>query len=189
MSVFRFAFLVSESKSLSENLLMRDVMKTNESAGQLQKSLIRFTELFPADQETTPAIEPREKPFDDPSSRRFPRFQAVRLFLGRLIPLVVLPIESDVWLVASLIEFPIDGVMIIGRIQAQVLWMAHRWFRLLVVQRIQGREKQLAVMAIGSINTEGQWQPATVTQDAPFGSVFAAIGGSGTDGGMPRKGL
>lgn len=64
-------------------------MKTNESARQLYKRSIGLTELFPANQETTPAIEPGKQPFDDPPSRRFARFQVVGSVLRRLILLLM----------------------------------------------------------------------------------------------------
>ena len=82
-------------------------MKTDESTRQLQERLIGFTELFPANQKATPAIEPGKQPFDDPSSGRFAWFQAVARLLWRLIPLVVLSIEPHMRLVASFIQLPI----------------------------------------------------------------------------------
>ena len=57
------------------------------------------------------------------------------------------------------------------------------------MQSIEGRKQQFAIMSIGSLNGEGEWKPTAITQHAPFGSLFAAISGSGTDGGMTRKGL
>jgi len=164
-------------------------MKTDESTRQLQERLIGFTELFPANQKATPAIEPGKQPFDDPSSGRFAWFQAVARLLWRLIPLVVLSIEPHMRLVASFIQLPIDGIMIVGCIQAQVLRGSNRWLWAIKALSIKGGEQQFAVMAIGSLNGQGQWQSTTITQYAPFGSLFAAISGSGTDGGMPRKGL
>src|SRR5437764_8871751 len=168
---------------------MRGVMKTDESTGQLQKSLIGFTELFPADQETTPAIEPGEQPFHHPSARRFAWFQAVGSVLWWLIPFVVLRIEPHVRLVAPFVQLAIDGIMIVGRIQAQVLRVDDGWLWAIKTERIQGGEQQFAIMSIGPFDTQGQWESTTITQYAPFGSLFAAISRSGSDGGLSERGL
>ncbi len=149
-------------------------MKTDESTGQLQERLIRFTKLFPANQKATPAIEPGKQAFDHPSSRRFTRFQAVGKVFWWLIPLVILRIEPDMWLIAPFIQFPIDGIMIVGCIQAQVLRSKNGWFGTLKAQGIKSGEQQFAIMAIGSLNSKSQWQSTTITQDTPFGSLFAA---------------
>src|SRR5581483_6554316 len=98
-------------------------MKTNEGTGQLEKRLVRRGKFLPADQEPSRTIEPGEKPLHDPSSRRFTRFQTVGSLLGWLIPFMVLRIEPHMRLRASFIQLSIDEIMIVGRIQAQVLRM------------------------------------------------------------------
>ena len=103
-------------------------MKTNEATGQMQKGLIGFTQLVPAHQETPPAIKPGEKAFDDLSSRRFAGFQTVCSVLRRLIPFVVVRIEPHMRLVAPLVQLARDGIMIVGRIQAQILRINDCWF-------------------------------------------------------------
>ncbi len=103
-------------------------MKTNESTRQLQKGLIRLTELFPPNQEATPAIEPRKQAFDDPSTRCFAWFQAIDALLWRPIPLVVVSIETHMRLVAPFVQLAIDGIMIVSSIQAQMLRSLNRWF-------------------------------------------------------------
>ena len=100
---------------------MRSILKTDESTRQLQKGLIRFSKLFPTYQEATPAIEPGKQAFDDLAVRRFAWNQAISFLLWWVIPFVVVSIEPYMWLVASCVQLPIDGVMIVGRIQAQVL--------------------------------------------------------------------
>ncbi len=131
-------------------------MKTDESARQLQKGLIRLTELFPANQEATPAIKPGKQPFDDPSARRFARFQAVDRVLRKLILFVVLRIEPHMRLVAPVVQLAIDGIMIVGRVQAQVLRSSNGWLWPIKALGIKRREQQFAVMAIGPLNAEGQ---------------------------------
>jgi hypothetical protein len=102
-------------------------MKTNESAGQLEKSLVRGSELLPADQELSRAIEPGEKPLHDPSPRLLRGFQAVgRPILGRLtlecfpIPRMVCGIQAHMRLIASEIKVCIHRVVIAASIQAEV---------------------------------------------------------------------
>src|SRR5690349_4321703 len=98
--------------------------------------------------EATPMIEPREKPFDDPSTRRFACFQAISLLLSRLIPFVVLRIESHMRLVAPLIEFSINGVMIVGCIQAQILRLGNGWLWTSILKSVKSGKQQFAIMTI-----------------------------------------
>jgi len=102
---------------------------------------------------------------------------------------MVLLIEPHMRLKATFVEFPIDGIRIVGGIQTQVLWIPDGWLWAIQTQGIKRGEKQFAIVAIRSFNGESQRKSTTITQQAPFGSLFAAIGGSGADGGMPRKGL
>ena len=134
-------------------------MKTNESTSQLQKGLIGFTKLFPAYQQAPPAIEPGEKSLDDPSPRSFAASKLLASSCGKLIPLVVLRIEADVWLIASLIELTVDGVMIVGQHPGTDFVGGPRLVQAARFQRIQCREKQLAIMAISPINTQSQRHP------------------------------
>lgn len=160
-------------------------MKTYESTDQLQKRLIRFTKLFPMDQK----IEPGKQLFDDPSSRHFTGFQAVCNVFWLRILFVVLRIEPNMRLVATIIQFSIDGNMIMGCIQAQILRSSDSRLRAIKAQGIKSREQQFALMAIGSLNDQGQWKSTTIAQYTPFGSLFAAISGSGTHGGLSERGF
>src|SRR5579885_1668515 len=171
-------------------------MKTNERTSQLEKRLVRSGKLLPANQKPSRAIEPGEKPFHDPPPRLLCRFQTVgRDFLGRMllesfpIPLMEVGIQAHMRLIASQIEVCIHRVVIIASIQTQILRMLNRRLRWLHDLAVQSGGKQLHVMTIGPIDDQSQRYSSTVTQDAPFGPLFAAVGGSGSDGGLGERGF
>ncbi|GCE31903.1 hypothetical protein KDA_73870 [Dictyobacter alpinus] len=76
---------------------------------------------------------------------------------------MALPVEPHVWLIASFIGLTLDCITVISHIHAQVLRMLHGWFLLLSNERIQGGEKQFAIMAIDPINTQSQGQVTAIT--------------------------
>ena len=98
-------------------------------------------------------------------------------------------VQTGMGFVAAKREIPIHAVVIIARIQAQVLRLLHARLRSLIPLGLQGGSKHLPIMTISALNDQRQRDASTIPQEAPFGSLFAAISGSGTDGGVPRKGL
>src|ERR1051326_1956544 len=114
-------------------------MKTNERTGQLEKRLVRSTELLPTDQEPARAIEPREEPLHDPTPGLFGRLQtAGRLRFGWMllegfpIPRMVFGIQPRMRFIATFIEVSVDHVIIIACIQAQVVRLLHGGLRPLI---------------------------------------------------------
>src|SRR5437899_10039897 len=104
------------------------MMETNEGAGQRQESIVGVVQLFPADDNSTPAIEPGEEAFDHPSSGDFGRFQSIGSFLGlclgrmRLpIPSVIVAIETHMRLISFLVKQAVDHIVVIASIQTQML--------------------------------------------------------------------
>src|SRR6266700_2931857 len=154
-------------------------MKTNEGTGQLEKRLVRGTELLPADQQPARTIEPREEPLYHPAPGFLGWFQTVGRFSLRwmqferfLIPLMVVGVQTCMRFVAPKIEISIHRVVIIARIQTQVLRSLHGRFRSFISLGIQGSSNQLHIMTIGSLNHQRQRDASTITQDAPFGALF-----------------
>lgn len=190
------AFLYATAKSLSENRGLITLMKTDESTSQLQESLIGDVKLLPADQESPPAVEPGEETLNDPAPGFFGGFQRVcsqglsfLLLECLLIPSMVVRVETYMRLVASQIEVAVDNVIVIASVHAQVLRLLHGWLGTSNRQCIQRGPDQFHVMTIGSLNHHGKRKTATITQDAPLGPLLAAIGGSGSDGGLSERGF
>src|SRR2546423_2518010 len=175
---------------------MITLMKTDERTRQFEKRFVGRAEFLPADHEPARTIEPGEQPLHHPTSGLLGWFQVVDRFrLGWipferfLIPLMVVWVQRRMGFVAPKIEVCINRVVIIAGIQAQVLRLLHSGLRSLIALGIQGSRNQLHIVAMGSLNEQGQWDASTITQQAPFGSLFAAIGGSGADGGLGKRGF
>ena len=141
------------------------MMKTDERTSQFKKRFVWSAEFLPADQEPARTIEPGEQPLHHPTSGLLGWFQAVDRFRGGwmqferfLIPLMVVWVQTRMGFVAPKIEVPINGVVIIARIQAQVLRLLHGGLRSLIPLGIQGGRNQLHIVTIGSlIPTCGLW--------------------------------
>ncbi len=96
-------------------------MKTNDSTSQLEKGFVGNAELFPANEQSAPPIEPGEESFNDPSSRLFGFFQVVRgkLLLGSLLEGVLIPsmvawVQTNMRFIATFIPLAVERIGVIG---------------------------------------------------------------------------
>ncbi len=80
-------------------------MKTKKHTGQLEKCLIRSTELLPADQEPSRAIEPGEETLDHPTSGLLGGFQVIGGLFQQWVVLERLPIPSMVVRIQTRMRF------------------------------------------------------------------------------------
>ena len=60
---------------------------------------------------------------------------------------MVLRIQSHMRFVATLIQLAIDGIMIVGCIQAQVLWGTNWWLWARILKSIESGKQQFAIMS------------------------------------------
>src|SRR6266851_2896438 len=78
--------------------------------------------------------------------------------------------------------------VIIASVQAEMLWVFLGGSRARDNKMIQGSLDQLHIIAVGTSHNHGQRHTSSITQLAPFGSPFAAIGRIGAGRGSTERG-
>src|SRR5436853_3254112 len=139
----------------------------NQRTSQMHHRFIMLNLFLPADQQPPKAIHPTVRAFDYPAARR--------MLLLAIDWLVVLSTSLQMQDVISG-QYPGDHVRkIIAFIQAQMMNAVDQLFRPLNDNAIERFQSDRLVICIGSCHHYGKRRAALVTQQRPFGSLFAAI--------------
>ena len=146
----------------------------------MKKREIIFGLLFPANEQATRTVEPRMRTLHDPSPCPI-AWKAN--FLGFFFPSAADMIE-----IATRAHQQAHDQIIIACIQTKMLGMRLIWLRTSNHDAIQSGAQQFAVMAIGSIDSQGQRHACPISQHAPFGPALGAIGGIGAGRALPERG-
>jgi len=130
----------------------------------MEKSQVVAGFLFPANKQPTRAVEPRMRAFNDPSSCPIPSNSG---FLG-----LFLPTTANMLHIASCSHQQTHQRVIISCIQAEVLRMVLTWLGTSDDDPIQGGTKQLAVVAVGSIDDDRQGNACSISRACCVWSPF-----------------
>src|SRR5579859_7284240 len=128
------------------------MLRADQTTGQMQEGFVGKSELLPAYQQASRAIEPRVQALDHPTPRKLGGLQvAADLLLWLqcwcgLRPVV--QIGTNMGFILMRLHNLIDGIVIIASVQAQMLWLLFGRRRARTYNAIQGGLDQLHVSAI-----------------------------------------
>src|ERR1700686_1013662 len=123
--------------------------------------------LFPADQQSPGAIDPRVCTFDLPTA-------GLAMTAFRLRTVIVL--GRQVRYVMPTSDFAFNRLARVSFIKAEVLWLARRGLRAFDGNTIEGLLHKLLVMHIGAIHRHPKRDAAAVDQHGALDTQLAAIG-------------
>src|SRR5258706_4712863 len=137
--------------------------------------------LLPADQEATRAVDPGMRAFDDPAARSIARSEVLFLLFSTS--------TADVRHVLTVFYLLEDHWIIVACIQTHVLRLRFGRIGTGDDDAVQGGTEKFHIMAVGSVDDDGQGNSSPVSQEATFDTEFAAISGIGSGRGATERGF